>query len=260
MKKRIISALLMILLFVPLLVIGKIPYCVFCAIVGLLALKEMFDLEKNIPNYMKIISYFIGLFLIIYNYNDRSLFSMFDYQIMGVLFLLYATSVVISKSLKKYNYKDALWLMIVTFSIGLLFNSFIKIRNYGIETVIYLLLIPIMTDTFALICGKYFGKHKLSEISPNKTVEGSIGGSIIGTIIPVLYVVLLTDIQTKVVSLVLVTFVLTLVGQIGDLFFSAIKRHYKVKDFSNLIPGHGGILDRMDSMLFVVLGYLIFSL
>ena len=97
------------------------------------------------------------------------------------------------------------------------------------------------------------------EISPNKTVEGSIIGSLVGTIIATLfYYYFIGDMHLGI--LMPFTFILTIFGQVGDLFFSSIKRYYNIKDFSNIIPGHGGILDRLDSLLFVVLGFLLYML
>jgi phosphatidate cytidylyltransferase len=117
-----------------------------------------------------------------------------------------------------------------------------------------------MTDTFALFGGKLFGKNKLcKEISPNKTVEGSIVGTIFGTTIGTVFYALLIG-NKEIWIVILLTFILSIFGQFGDLFFSSIKREHKVKDFSNVIPGHGGILDRLDSMLFVILGYLLYIL
>ena len=119
-------------------------------------------------------------------------------------------------------------------------------------------MITIFTDTFAFVSGKIFGRHKLIErISPNKTLEGFIIGSIIGTIIPTIFYIYVISPGEEFISIIIFTFVLSIIGQFGDLVFSSIKRHYKIKDFSNLIPGHGGILDRLDSITFVMFGYII---
>ena len=261
MKKRVVSAILMVLLFIPFLLLGGIPFAIFIGVLGILGLKEMLDLEKDIPKIIKFISLFLGLFLILYNYKDTNFIQIVDYKIIGLLFFFSTISLVINGDLKKYNYKDSLWLTITIFLIGMLFNNLIHLRNMGIYMVIYIFLIATMTDTFALFSGKYFGKHKLSpNISPNKTIEGSLGGSVLGTIISVIFYLFFIDKSVNILLLVGVTFILTIIGQIGDLFFSSIKRHYKVKDFSNLIPGHGGILDRLDSVLFITYGYFLLTL
>ena len=119
------------------------------------------------------------------------------------------------------------------------------------------MLICIVTDAFAMFTGMLIGRHKACpKISPKKTVEGCIGGSIIGTIVGVIfYGCLIGNFSVK---LVLITLVLTIIGQLGDLFFSKIKRENGIKDFSNIMPGHGGVLDRLDSLCFVVMAYLIF--
>lgn len=261
MKKRVISAIVMVMLFVPFVILGKIPFAILMTILGFLALKEMFDLEKKIPIWLKVFGYVIGLFLILYNYSSLNFTMITDYRIIGILFLLSVSSIVIIGNLKKYNYKDALWLICIVLIIGILFNNLIHLRNMGVYLFVYIFLIATMTDTFAFFCGRYLGKHKLSpEISPNKTIEGSLGGSIFGTFISVLFYLYFVDNNVNILLLIVITFILTIIGQIGDLFFSSIKRHYSVKDFSNLIPGHGGILDRLDSVLFITYGYLILTL
>ena len=106
------------------------------------------------------------------------------------------------------------------------------------------------SDTGAYFTGVTIGKHKLiPRLSPKKTIEGSIGGILLGTILSVAYASYLGIIETNRV-LIVACFVLTITGQVGDLVFSAIKRHFGVKDYSNLLPGHGGVLDRIDSILF----------
>ena len=207
---------------------------------------------------MKILTYFIGLFLILYNYKILDLEYLYSFPIIIGIILLYSFSVIINKDFKKYTYKEALWLLVVVFLVGIFFNMFIKIRLLGIYPVLYCFIISSMTDTFAYLGGSMLGKNKLApDISPNKTVEGSMIGSIMGTVISsIFYYFVIGNIE--IYQLILLSFVLTIFGQLGDLFFSSIKRYYKVKDFSNLIPGHGGVLDRLDSTLFVILGYLLY--
>ncbi len=258
MKKRIISAIVMTVLFIPFLLLGNYFYLVLGGILGVLSLWEMLRLEKHIPQYIQFISYVVCLLLILFQYDSKNYFDIINFPIIVSMFFIYSFSIIINKDIKKYNYKDGMWIFIVTLLIGLMFNSFIKIRNIGLYQVIYCLIIATMTDTFALFGGKLFGKHKLIEtISPNKTIEGSIVGTLIGTTLgSVFYILLIGDLTIWIT--ILLTFVLSIFGQFGDLFFSSIKRNYKVKDFSNLIPGHGGILDRLDSLLFIIMGYLLY--
>ncbi len=260
MKKRIISAIIMILVFIPFLILGNTFYLVLGSVLGVLSLWELMRLEKNIPSYMQFLSYMVCLLLILYKHDSKEYLDILNYPIIVSMFFIYSFSVIINGNLKKYTYKDSLWLFGITLMIGFMFNSFIKIRMIGLYEVIYCMLIATMTDTFALFGGKLFGKTKLcKEISPNKTVEGSIVGTIFGTTIATVFYCLL--IGSKSVGIViLLSLVLSIFGQFGDLFFSSIKRNHKVKDFSNLIPGHGGILDRLDSLLFVILGYLLYIL
>ena len=110
------------------------------------------------------------------------------------------------------------------------------------------------TDVFAYLIGKAFGKHKFTEVSPKKSIEGCVAG-IIGAIVFVLvYTYVLNTYMNFNISYLYITVVaifLSIIGQIGDLSASTIKRYAGIKDFSNLIPGHGGMLDRLDSVIFV---------
>ena len=106
-------------------------------------------------------------------------------------------------------------------------------------------------DSMAYFGGRMYGKNKLSSISPNKTWEGSFTGFIFTVIISVvLYYVFPTDITLS--NFIVIGVITGIFSQIGDLFESMLKRYCGVKDSSNLIPGHGGILDRFDSLIFVV--------
>ena len=97
----------------------------------------------------------------------------------------------------------------------------------------------------------------MTKISPNKTIEGSITGTIFAVIIATTFHATLIN-SVSVIKLIPLIIILSVVGQIGDLFFSLIKRENDVKDFSNLIPGHGGILDRLDSLIFINITYILF--
>ena len=112
-----------------------------------------------------------------------------------------------------------------------------------------------VSDSMAYIVGSLIGKHKLiPEVSPKKTVEGAVGGvvfAIIGCLLYGLIIELLTDVEANYLSLSLIGLTLSVVSQLGDLIASLIKREYGVKDYSNLLPGHGGIMDRFDSVLAV---------
>ncbi len=258
MKKRFISAIVILMIFVPILLVGKIYYPILGCIMGMIALWEIMRQEKNIPLVVKIISFFLGVYLILFDYSHFDFINLFNTRIIGGLFFIYAFSVIINKDIKKYTYKDGLWLFAMVLIIGLLFNGFIRLRLLGYETVLYCVIISCITDMFAYFGGKSLGKHKLiPTVSPNKTIEGSVIGSLFGTIFGTVYAVLVLK-NALSFEIVAVTFLLTIVGQMGDLFFSSIKRHYEVKDFSNIIPGHGGILDRVDSLLFVILAYILY--
>jgi phosphatidate cytidylyltransferase len=120
-----------------------------------------------------------------------------------------------------------------------------------------------ITDTFALITGMLFGKHKLlPSVSPKKTVEGAIGGSLFCMLFFVLYAFLLNrffDFEIRSYLLIAICgLVCSFVAIVGDLVFSAVKRASGIKDFGKLMPGHGGILDRFDSLVSISIVLLMF--
>ncbi len=131
------------------------------------------------------------------------------------------------------------------------FYYFIETREAGLVFIFYALFIIWTTDTGAYLIGRKLGKRKLwPDISPNKTIEGALGGTLSAIVVSIIYV-LVTDMDVAIIWIAVVTIFLSIFGQIGDLVESALKRHYNVKDSGNILPGHGGILDRFDSLLFV---------
>lgn len=110
------------------------------------------------------------------------------------------------------------------------------------------------TDVFAYLIGMKFGKTKFSKVSPNKSIEGCVAGVIGALIVCLLYTVALNTIGGFEISYLIIgicAIVLSVIGQIGDFSASVIKRYFEVKDFSNMFPGHGGMLDRIDSVMFI---------
>ena len=133
------------------------------------------------------------------------------------------------------------------------FGNIIYMADSSLVRCIFIFIISFITDTYAYIGGCLIGRHKLTSISPKKTIEGSVIGTVIGTLIGSVYYYNLVGGVTVFETITLCLF-LTLLSEIGDLFFSSIKRYFDKKDYSNLIPGHGGILDRFDSVIYVSLG------
>ena len=262
MKTRIISAIIMGLIAIPILFIGGLPFKILIILLSVASMYEILKARKSrseIPLAIRIISYvlvatFVFLGNSVYSANYELI-----YKILIVIFLMYYLPVVFVDDTEKYSVTDALYVLGSTIFLGVAYNSVILISNNSINYLIYLLLITICTDSFAYFTGYFIGKNKMCEkISPKKTWEGAIGGSVIGTIIPVFFYLYLINPNVNIWLIIGITLLLSIIGQIGDLFFSSVKRHYKIKDFSNLIPGHGGILDRLDSIIFVTITFILF--
>lgn len=139
-------------------------------------------------------------------------------------------------------------------AIFILFMPLLMARNNGNLLIWYVLFAAWGTDTFAYIVGMRFGKHKFSQISPKKSIEGCIGGTTAAVILILIYTWVINTYFGMDINYIYIAFLgitLSLIGQVGDFAASSIKRYVEIKDFSNLFPGHGGMLDRIDSIIFI---------
>lgn len=261
MKKRILSAIIIIAIFIPFLIIGELPFGIFLSILSVMGLYELLKVresKKKFPLLLKIIAYCFTMYFCLYNTGTIESFLHLDYRVMSAIIFVFLSPMVFINDTKNYNLNDALFLIGSVLFIGFSFNLIILIRNYDIMYLIYLLLITTITDTFALFTGMLIGEHKLCpKISPKKTIEGLVGGVLMGTFAATAFYNTVISSNISLVLVIVLTCCLTLVGQLGDLIFSSIKRYYDVKDFSELIPGHGGVLDRFDSLIFVTLAFIL---
>ena len=157
-------------------------------------------------------------------------------------------------SKNRFSFDDAGVLILGSVYAGIGFGYMMHARAVSLWMLLYALLIVWLTDSGAYMIGRKLGKHKLApHISPNKTWEGSIGGSLVAVVVVSCYLYFFPELHAyDSVTMIGLTLLYSVGGQLGDLVESAFKRYYGVKDSGNILPGHGGILDRFDSLLFVL--------
>lgn len=251
MKKRIVGAFIVVTVLVVSLLLGEIPFALVMTVASLFGLKELIDIkyEKEKIDFIKLIA---GIFLILILLNNM-LFKIDDKMLIILPILGLIIPIIFYNDKNRYNINDAFYFLGIIYFLAFSFGTIIGMRDISIYKCIYIFIISFATDTYAYIGGMLIGKHKLTDISPKKTIEGTIVGTLMGVFIGTMfYHTLIGDLAL--IEAIIMSFVLTILSEIGDLVFSSIKRYFGKKDYSNLIPGHGGILDRFDSVIFVSLG------
>ena len=191
-----------------------------------------------------------------------------DYIFLSLLFIVVILSwIEWIKIIEKIRFKNLYRIIhIILFLIYLLMAFIVCLNVFVIDKYFFLtiLMICVFSDVGGYVFGKTFGGKKLTKISPNKTISGSIGSfilSYIGFFVIYLYFGDLLFVRLQIETLVFIPFFISLICQLGDLFISYFKRKAKIKNTGNLIPGHGGVLDRIDGSIFALpIGFIIISL
>lgn len=252
MKQRIITAIVALVLFVPVVYMGSWILELVVAGIGIIALFELFRMKGNkIISIEGLISILALLVLLFPHHVIKIMPEHFTTQNMFYLFvLLLLVCTVFSKN--NFTFDDVAVAVLGTMYIGYGFRFLLLTRQSGLDLLLFVLFVVWSTDIGAYLIGRKLGKHKLApSISPNKTIEGALGGIAMAIIVAFIYLSYYPQMNSTIWMLVL-TIVLSIAGQLGDLVESALKRYYDVKDSGKLLPGHGGILDRFDSLLFVL--------
>ena len=264
MKTRVITSVFIAIVLVAILLLSNtIAYSIALSILAVIAANEVlkvYDVDKkylvSVPAYLAAAMPTLSFIMTVVMEKPASDFIIALALVMFVLMLYLFVVAVFAKGKIEFASLSAGFVLVMY--ITACFSALSVIRYVGEAGMFNLGMVFIgawISDIFAYFTGRFLGKHKLiPEVSPKKTVEGSVGAIVFTTLLMLLYgwiVSLATDFTPNYLVLGLAAPILSVVGQIGDLFASLVKRERGVKDYGKLLPGHGGIMDRFDSILTV---------
>ena len=267
MKVRVMTAAILLITLVPLVIVGGLFLDVVLALLSMGATYELFKMYKGEEfkvNCILIIELIlsVAIFFSVAYYLKGTLD--LEYLFILVLFIIFSAGIALIFK-EDFTAEDfgRLFVSVLYPAIG--FAALSWLRDIDIYNIGFLFMITIFTDVFAYIVGVNYGKHRLSvKISPKKSVEGSIGGTVAALLLTMLYLYLLEmdvvgEIELNILSSILLIVFISIIGQIGDLIASKLKRGFDIKDFSQIFPGHGGIMDRFDSAIFAAITLVLIS-
>lgn len=253
MQQRVIWGAIALAIFLPFLLMGGLPFQFFVGLLAMIGVAEMLRMKRLEFFSFEGILAMLAAFVLTVPLDNYLSFLPVDASLSVyslIVFLILAGTVLSST----YSFDDATYPIAASFYVGIGFHNLVTARMDGLDKVVLALFIVWATDIGAYMIGRQFGKHKLlPKVSPNKTIEGSLGGILAAVLVGAAFMLFDKSVYAPHSFLVMLVLIIlfSIFGQFGDLVESAIKRHFGVKDSGKLIPGHGGILDRFDSMIFV---------
>ena len=254
MKQRVIWGAIALVIFLPFLLWGGLSFQIFVGLLAMIGVAEMLRMKEleffSLEGALAMLGAFVLTVPLDHYFPSLPIDSSFS--VYGILvFLLLAGTVINSDD---YSFEDAAYPIASSLYVGIGFQNLVAARMIGLDKVLFALFIVWATDIGAYMIGRRFGTRKLlPKVSPNKTIEGSLGGVVCAMVVSLVFMLVDKAVYAPhhLLAMLLYVALFSVFGQFGDLVESAIKRHFGVKDSGRLIPGHGGILDRFDSMIFV---------
>lgn len=293
MKQRVITGAALLAIFIPIVMLKELfivfqMAMIAMVIVGSLELINMYNKQKKfskVPSALTVVAAILTYLTAVIAWSSDTILpglTPIDIKVnfvaiaMVVVFVMFGLIVFYDD----YDGSDIGKSITVIYYMGLGAAAISILRLIGMRFIVYLFLVTIATDMFAYFFGVRFGKHKMApKISPKKSWEGAFTGTIIATILGTAFALFYGDIFTwqflndpfqqtllqnfsslgyeplwiQALVFIPITMVASILGQVGDLVASRLKRTYEIKDFGKIFPGHGGVLDRFDSAIFVAL-------
>lgn len=263
--KRVLTSLIGLPLVTLILILGNSYVMdVVLMLIALICMKEYLGVIEKVAHPIKWVGYISTIIIAlvsIISIEQVQYAIMFGIPSIILILFLHVIITDMKTSFKDVSY-TFLGIMYITFFI--MFLSLIRGLEHGKILLGYTIVVAWSTDIFAYLIGKKFGKHKFSKISPKKSIEGCIAGIIGAVVMSLIYVYISNEfwglgLETSYIIIGIISFIFSIISQIGDFVASSIKRFVDTKDYGNLLPGHGGMLDRIDSLIFIApFAYMIF--
>ena len=231
---------------------------ILLAIVSVMCVYEYANCYKtgNKSHPSKWYMYLISLLIIVTSFLSGEALKEILITILPISILILTAEMVFSKGRKNINDVTVTIFGIVYIPLMLIFFSIIRSKfELGKVLIWYIFISAWGSDIFAYLVGSRIGKHKFTKISPNKSIEGCVAGVVGAVVIAIIYTIAINSIMHTNISVLIasiIVIILSIIGQTGDLAASSIKRYCGIKDFSEVIPGHGGLLDRIDSVILIL--------